>query len=275
VHGVWLGLAVFCHCLPRDWGADAARDIRRDPSAAATILRGEPLLATDPIEADTWLLARVAQSTATQRAGEGARGAVLDFEALVRSGGVDFNASVAMRAKTRYAQRIGTLVEQRPGDAARIYWDSEQLPSTTTVHALKLGGFRMNGPLYEGSKLTVCYRGTRAYVVKGVGDNDALRLNALRDSLAQVATRPSARAPQHVAPFELRMSPAGRTYVVMPRYIETLERMPPLDDAASVVTLWEHMSTALSDLHELGFARRRKVCQRLRRRQRRLFPYRP
>jgi hypothetical protein len=237
-------------------GADAARDIRRDPLAAATILRGEPLFATDPVEPDSWLLARVrvALSTATT---QGASGAVLaDFEALARSGGVrDFNASVAVRAKTRFAQRVGNvLTEQRPEDAARVYWDSEQLPSTTTVHAFQLGGFRMNGPLCEGSELTVCYRGTHAYVVKGVGDTDAYRLTALRDSLAQVATRLSARAPQHVAPFELHTSPAGRTYVVMPRYVDTLERMPPLDDAASVATLWEHMSAALTDLHELGFA---------------------
>jgi hypothetical protein len=235
-------------------GADAARDIRRDPSLAATILQGEPLFATDPVEPDSWLLARVAQSAKTQRAGKVADGAVLDFEALARSGGVrDFDASVAMRAKTRFAQRVGiALVEQRPADAARVYWDAEQLPSTTTVHAFELGGFRMNGPLYEGSELTVCYRGTHAYVVKGVSDTDTLRLTALRDSLARVAA--SARAPQHVAPFELRTSPAGRTYVVMPRYIDTLERMPPLDDAASIATLWEHTSAALADLHELGFA---------------------
>ena len=30
--------------------------------------------------------------------------------------------------------------------------------------------------------------------------------------------------------------------------------MPPLDDAASIATLWEHTSAALADLHELGFA---------------------
>jgi hypothetical protein len=45
-----------------------------------------------------------------------------DFEALARNGGVgDLLASVAARAKTRYAQRVGNaLTEQRPADAARV-----------------------------------------------------------------------------------------------------------------------------------------------------------
>ena len=40
----------------------------------------------------------------------------------------------------------------------------------------------------------------------------------------------------------------------MPRYIDTFERMPPLNDAESIVMLWENVSAALSDLHGLGFA---------------------
>lgn len=182
-------------------------------------------------------------------------GAALNFEALACSGGVsEFRSSVAVRAKTRFAQRVGNaLAEQLPADAARVYWDTELLPSTTTTHTFKLDGFRVNGPLYEGSELTVCYRGTHAYVIKGVLATDALRLAALRDALAQVAAA-GLRPPQHVAPFELRTSPAGRTFVVMPRYIDTLERMPPLDDADGIAMLWEHLSAALTGLHELGFA---------------------
>ena len=178
-----------------------------------------------------------------------------DFEALARNGGVgDFLASVAARAKTRFAQRVGNaLTEQSPADAARVYWDAEQLPSTTTLHTFELDGFRVNGPLHEGSELTICYRGAISYVVKGVFATDALRLAELRGALAQAATA-GARAPRHVAPFELRTSPAGRIYVVMPRYIDTFERMPPLNDAESIVMLWENVSAALSDLHGLGFA---------------------
>ena len=178
-----------------------------------------------------------------------------DFEALARNGGVgDFLASVAARARTRFAQRVGNaLTEQSPADAARVYWDAEQLPSTTTLHTFELDGFRVNGPLHEGSELTICYRGAISYVVKGVFATDALRLVELRGALAQAATA-GARAPRHVAPFELRTSPAGRIYVVMPRYIDTFERMPPLNDAESIVMLWENVSAALSDLHGLGFA---------------------
>lgn len=174
-----------------------------------------------------------------------------DFEALARSGGVcDFLASVAARAKTRFAARVGNaLTEQRPADAARIYWDAEQLPSTTTVHTFELDGFRVNGPLYEGSELTICYRGALSYVVKGVYATDALRLADLHGALAQAAT-----APRHVAPFELRTSPAGRVYVVMPRYMDTLERMPPLNDTEGICLLWENVYAALTDLHGLGFA---------------------
>jgi hypothetical protein len=187
--------------------------------------------------------------------GGGAAGIASDFEALARNGGVgDFLASVAARAKTRFAQRVGNaLTEQRPADAARIYWDAEQLPSTTTLHSFELAGLRVREALHEGSELTVCYRGAISYVVKGVQATDALRLTELHDALAQAATA-GARAPRHVAPFELRTSPAGRVYVVMPRYIDTFERIPPLNDAESIFLLWENVSAALTDLHGLGFA---------------------
>ena len=254
-----IGLLKVRACTDFGWGAPTsvalflvpdearARAIQRDPSSAKDILLGDSLFATDAVVAGSWLLARVPPASPS--------GGALDFEALACSGGVrDFLASVAVRAKTRFAQRVGNaLVEQLPADAARVYWDTEQLPSTTTIHTFELDGFRLNGPLYEGSELTVCYRGTHAYVIKGVHATDALRLAALRDSLAQVVAA-GLRAPQHVTPFELRTSPAGRTYVVMPRYIDTLERMPPLDDAVGIATLWEHVSEALTGLHELGFA---------------------
>ena len=178
-----------------------------------------------------------------------------DFEALARAGGVrDFIAGVAARAKTRFALRIANaLAEQNPADAARVYRDAEQLPSTTTVHSFKLCGFLVNGPLYEGSELTIAFRGTRSFVVKGVHASDAQRLAALSDAILQV-TAAGARAPRHVAPFELHTAPAGRTYAVMPRYVESLERMPPLEEPDAIAVLWEHTSTALSDFHALGFA---------------------
>jgi hypothetical protein len=178
-----------------------------------------------------------------------------NFEELARAGGVhNFLASVAARAKTRFAQRVGNaLTEQYPADAARIYWDAEQLPSTTTLHSFELDGFRMNGPLYEGSELTICYRGGLSYVIKGVSGADALRLAELHAALAQAATA-GERPLRHVAPFELRTSPAGCVYVVMPRYMDTLERVPPLMDPKDVVLLWDDVSAALTDLHGLGFA---------------------
>jgi hypothetical protein len=266
-----IGLLKVRACADFGWGAPTsvalflvpdearARVIQFDPSSAKDILLGDSLFATDAVVAGSWILARVQPPHATAAGGRAipvpVGNAVLDFEALARSGGVgDFLASVAVRAKTRFAQRVSNaLTEQLPADAARVYWDTEQLPSTTTVHTFELDGFHMNGPLYEGSELTVCYRGTRAYVIKGIHATDALRLTALRDSLAQVVAA-GLSAPQHIAPFELRTSPAGRTYVVMPRYMDTLERMPPLNDAVGIATLWEHMSAALTDLHELGFA---------------------
>jgi tRNA A-37 threonylcarbamoyl transferase component Bud32 len=121
------------------------------------------------------------------------------------------------------------------------------------LHNFALDGYTVNGPLYEGSELTICYRGTLAYVIKGVRATDAQRLRLLRDTIAQAATA-GAHAPRHVAPFELRSTPASRTYVIMPRYADTLERMPSFSDADAVATLWDHVSSALSDLHALGFA---------------------
>ena len=67
-------------------------------------------------------------------AGAGVRAAAgglpADFEALARAGGVcHFVAAVAARAKTRYALRVANaLAEQSAADAARIFFDAEQLP---------------------------------------------------------------------------------------------------------------------------------------------------
>ena len=213
---------------------------------------GEGLtLAAAGIAPGAWLLALVLPPAT----GAPGAGGALDFAALARAGGVSgFIPDVAARAKTRYAQRVGNaLAEQSAADAARVYWDAERLPSVTTLRAFELGGFRVNGPLYEGSDLTICYRGPRAYVVKGVCGAAALRLAALRDALAEAASA-GARAPRHVTPFELHTSPAGRSYAVMPRYADTLERVPPLDDEASVAGLYEQAAAALGDLHALGFA---------------------
>jgi len=68
----------------------------------------------------------------------------------------------------------------------------------------------------------------------------ARRESSYIDALAQAAT---ARAPRHVAPFKLR---ADRIYVVMPRYIDTFERKPPLNDAENIVLLWENVPAALT-----------------------------
>ena len=174
------------------------------------------------------------------------------FEELVRAGGIyTVDDDVVARAKTRYAQRIGNaLADQNARDAACIYFDAELLPSPATLASFEAGGLQITGPLDEGSALSVAYRGLDAYVVKHVSAPNAARLAALRAALAPGG----GRMPRHTASFELFPTPAGRTFVVMPRFADTLARMPALIDAGAIATLWEHMSAALEDFHALGFA---------------------
>jgi hypothetical protein len=181
---------------------------------------------------------------------------LLDFEALLRAAGEkSISADIAARAHTRFASRVtNALLQRSAAQAQRVYLDAEALPSLTTELGFALADVRMDGPLYADSPLSVGYRGLRAFVVKPVASEDVPRLTAL---LAAISAGAGGALP-HVAPLELLpASRAGRVFALLPRYADTLERMPPLrplEDAEAVGALWAQLSTALAALHALGFA---------------------
>lgn len=174
-----------------------------------------------------------------------------------------FNPGVILRAQQRYTNRvILCLMTSNAHLAWEVYQDTLMLPSTTTRDLLlKRDGIRLGGPLFEGSALTQAYRGTQAYVLKGLDNREAA--NA-RYVLALSAVEPSGWF-RHVTTFDLLMgghdvtSPtgavdvSGRSFMLMPKYFGTLEEIPALEPQ-NVSRLWEQLSAALDDLHAKGLA---------------------
>lgn len=94
----------------------------------------------------------------------------LDFAGLLRRTVSHPSAAVMARAKSRFGQLVTiAILEQSATDAQRAYDEADALPATSTIAEFETEGFRVNGPLFTFSDLTVCYRGTEAFVVKLLG----------------------------------------------------------------------------------------------------------
>ena len=181
----------------------------------------------------------------------GVAGIKVDFQALI---GGNKQASVVRRALQRYSYRIlalSTVVDEaeRRVAAMDIYEDARQLPSTTVQACFQAEDLILNGPLYEGSTLTLCFVELAAHVLKPLGEDEYLRLKALKEAAAG-----SRHA--NVVDFELRVSSstaANQYFMLMPRLTTSLEHFPWLKPAHAEV-LVTHMKDGLSYLHSLGFA---------------------
>ena len=276
---------------PRARPAAARRSSR---CVNGTTTRGVPLLAHPPHSLIPPLTAPIFSAAAA--VGGVASYAALDFEALVRGGGVrDFLASVAAetgfanlptggsgaggaaaaaasasptfeellvegglrranlscgalrRARIKYANSILLAAHERNATlAVDVYEAAARLPSTSTQLQLSIAGYRMNGPLFDLSELTICYKGERVYVLKCLDPNEAARIATFCEACASAL-------PLGITPFEIMDSPGHKVVMIMPKFATTLEPVPYLSEDG-VLGFWNRVRNALNSLHALGFA---------------------
>ena len=168
------------------------------------------------------------------------------FEALLRSGGIVPDHNILMRAMHRYGDLVNSARAERSMEAAiSAYNMASALPSTATAAAFRVDGLVVNGDLWQNSEFTICYRGTLQFVLKPLTSRETKRAEAF---MAQIDGPIS-----HVTTFELVESIHGKTFMLMPRFLDTLERCPILY-GDGVIKLWRQMSAALEAVHAIGFA---------------------
>jgi hypothetical protein len=170
----------------------------------------------------------------------------VSFESLLGNSGA-YRQPVIMRAYQRFSNRINAVVLSRNALAAReIYLDAERLPSLTTAECLSEQELQLDGPLFEGSVLTVCFRGLDVLLLKSLDEREAARARILQDALRDVTRS------DHVVRFELKEA-HGKHFMLMPKLEATLETIPWLSEPDALV-LVQHLTAGLRWLHDLGFA---------------------
>ena len=157
-------------------------------------------------------------------------------------------ASALSRMRRRFAGQVSLALQT--GDANLLYEaydDAKHLPSPSTVQRFKVEGYIINGPLYVGSNILTCFKGTDEYLLKS-GLSEA----ELRRAVEFKSAVPNPH--RGIVPFELRSDVAkGKHFMLMPKLRTSLEPIPslPADDTAR---LWGDLRGALDFLHTHGFA---------------------
>ena len=129
--------------------------------------------------------------------------------------------------------------------AREVYEAAARIPEVSTAAALfSRDGLQLDGPLFEGSSLTYCFRGLRVLLLKSLDEKEAERAAVLRGALHEKL--------EHVVEFEL-ISRGSKSFMLMPKFEATLEQISWLREPDSV-TLLDHISCGLRSLHTLGFS---------------------
>jgi len=170
------------------------------------------------------------------------------FVRLLRSARINPETRVIMRALFRYWNRVASAAALRSVEMAVSTYDKARaLPSTATEKELRtVEGLSLHDPLWPDSEITIASRGLRMYVLKPLDELETARARAF------LAAAPDASIP-HVSPFELLTTTHEKRFMLMPRYLDTIQQFPPLE-AGDAELLWEQLSAALSGIHALGFA---------------------
>ena len=157
--------------------------------------------------------------------------------------------NVMRRIYSRFSVRLALVLESGDKNIAEdLYRDAEHLPSLVTRENFSAEGVTLDGPLFEGSTLTVCFKGLQVLVAKCLDSKEYARAIALQSLAASSAAPRSA----HVVDFELRVVHL-KEFMLMPRMAATLSQMPHLAPEHAL-TLVQHLSDGLSYLHRLGVA---------------------
>ena len=214
----------------------------QEQDAAATVLPPRKTLAQAGVADGAWLLAVFASQAPEPSTAQLLR--------LLESAHVHpVERNVTRRIFARFAVRLGhVLLANDPELAADLYADAKALPSVATRADFELSGYLLDGPLYEGSNLTIAFKGLSMYVVKALDAPEHSRAVELQAAMQSSGVQPC----PHLVSFELT-SAHGRRFMIMPHMATTLAHMPRLEEEGASM-LVQHVSTAIRYLHELGFS---------------------
>ena len=149
---------------------------------------------------------------------------------------------VVRRAMTRYAAAISLALAAGGATGAAAAAD---------VYALadfRLAGLQLDGPLFEGSAITRCFRGRGELLLKPLDRREHECALALQEALRAARAAPI----PCLTTFELHPHGA-KIFMIMSLYGASLEHLATLD-VDDVRELWRCASGALRGLHALGFA---------------------
>ena len=218
-------------------------------------LAEEATLESAGVTSGAWLVAVPAPASGSG-GGSGGSSAKHTAEDLLAIAGVHpVQQSVLLRAAQRYGGMLSYAVTSGKADIAKEAYDmAAMLPSLTTVQRFSAQGILVNGPLFEGSIITLAFRGTQVFVVKPLDKKETQRLFTFLEALDGL-TLP------HVVPFSIHCSAhehaegdadRNKHFMLMPKYSTSLEPLSLLDED-DALRLWVHMHEALTGIHALGF----------------------
>lgn len=168
------------------------------------------------------------------------------------------------RARVKYGHMVLLAIQEHNAALAKeAYEMAASLPSTTTVGQLQMNGYLLDGQLYEGSELVICFKDERTYLLKGLDQKEAVRARIFRVACGIEVEKPGVTG---ITRFELFDStgpppPEGsglqptvhKHFMIMPKYTTALESVPFLS-LVGVRGLWEQMQLAIDYVHSKGFA---------------------
>jgi serine/threonine protein kinase len=157
-------------------------------------------------------------------------------------------SSVLRRMRLRFPQQ--TQLAEQHGNvtlAVDTFELAKAMPATETAKEMAADGYRIVGTLFPHCDILVGYNESVKQLIKPLQPDEAQRIHAF------IAARGDTRN-EHIVSFELRWEDPvkGKSFLVMPELPALLELMQL--NQVHACLLWEHMSSALEYLHELGFA---------------------
>jgi hypothetical protein len=129
-----------------------------------------------------------------------------------------------------------------PNKALHLYLQTQLFPQSLTAAEFRRNGYTVGSVLEPAYELFHVFRGSQPMVGKPLNSQELARAQNLFNGL-------DGKPIPHMPPFNA-FSIRGKHFMVMPHYVVTVERMPPMN-AEVADTLFDHIMSALDGLHAL------------------------
>ena len=157
-----------------------------------------------------------------------------------------FDQNILRRVGLRYSSQATFAVQEQDSVLALdVYDKTSLLPDTATVSALLIEGYRMNGALFPGSELVICYKGLKVCILKGLSVDEWKNAKTFDEAF-------SGKNLPNIVDFTL-YSRDKKHYMIMPKFETTLEPISFIDKKEAL-QLWGDIRDALDFMHSDDFA---------------------